>query len=37
VIFEGIIDGEPKRLEVVVTDVQPGEGLAHFEGLGDPF
>ena len=37
VIFEGLIDGEAKRLEVMVTDMQPEQGLAHFEALGEPF
>ncbi len=35
--FEGMIDGEPKRMEVIVTDVQSSQGLAHFEALGEPF
>ena len=37
VIFEGMVDGERRKLEVRVTSLTRRAGLAFFEGSGEPF
>lgn len=35
--YEGVIDGELRRLKVRVTDVARSSGVAAFQGLGEPY
>jgi hypothetical protein len=36
IAYEGLFDGERRRIEVRVTAVMRGLGLAFFEGTGEP-
>lgn len=35
--YEGPIDGEHRRLQVVVTDISFDRGIAYFAGGGEPY
>ena len=37
VVYDGTIDGEPRRVEVRVLSSIPVAGMAFFEGSGEPF
>ena len=37
VVFEGLVDGELRKLEVRITSFTLRAGLAFFEGSGEPF
>lgn len=34
--YDGIIDGRRARLRVRLTDMDPGQGLVAFQGVGEP-
>lgn len=35
--YQGMIDGEPRRLRVRLTDLSVTSGMAYFQGLGEPY
>lgn len=35
--YQGLIDGEPRRLRVRLTDLSLTSGMAYFQGLGEPY
>ena len=37
VVYEGVVDGEPRRVRVVVLSLVPTAGTAFFEGSGEAF
>lgn len=34
--YQGVVEGERRRMKVIVTDLAPDMGLAYFQVLGEP-
>jgi hypothetical protein len=37
VLYDGVVDGEQRSIEVRVLSVVPAAGMVFFEGTGEPF